>query len=79
MKNIFSNKAPGRDGSIRFTVEYDATFVRNMFKNIRDGVYDLPNIVKFVAKTLAQFDDFDAIIKAEIEADREARKLKEAA
>ena len=74
MKKFFSSKAPGREGSIRVTVEYDATFVRSMFKNFRDGMYDLPNIIKFVAKTLAQFDNFDAIIKAELEAEQATLK-----
>jgi hypothetical protein len=75
MKNIFSNKAPGREGSIRITVEYDVAFVRGMFQNLRDGVYDLPNIIKFVAKTFIQFQDFDKIIEQMIEEEKENETL----
>jgi hypothetical protein len=53
---LFSNQAPKRESSIRVTLEYDAMFVRNMAKNLRDAIYDAPNIIKFVIDVIEEFE-----------------------
>ena len=62
---LFTNKAPKREGSIKITLEYDALFVRNMAKNLRDAVYDVPNIIKFVMEAIAEFEDMNKMQKRE--------------
>ena len=62
---LFTNKAPKREGSIKITLEYDALFVRNMAKNLRDAVYDVPNIIKFVMEAITEFEDMNKMQKRE--------------
>ena len=62
---LFTNKAPKREGSIKVTLEYDALFVRNMAKNLRDAVYDVPNIIKFVMNAIEEFENMNKMQKRE--------------
>ena len=62
---LFTNKAPKREGSIKITLEYDALFVRNMAKNLRDAVYDVPNIIKFVMNAIEEFENMNKMQKRE--------------
>ncbi len=54
---LFSNEAPIGKGRVKVTVEYDATFIREMFKLIGDAPESALEFFHKIVKVIGEFEE----------------------